>query len=193
MAQSNIWHGDSVDLAQYFTDGTIRTMLTDPPFGVNNQSNRAVTEHGKAMARKIANDETPEIAMDIFTRVTHAFMPKMMQDSDIYVFTSYQVLKEWLYFLENLFTPYGYKQKAIIIWKKNRPGMGDTDCSWGMGCEFIIYYKRGTWEQPGKRRNNVIEVPALEPDDRGRPVRGVGLTRACSSRHQSIWHQHRAQ
>lgn len=159
---ADIWHGDSIELVKRFKPGTIQSIITDPPFGVDNKSNMAVTEAGKGYARKIANDESPEQAMSVFTQVMTNLIPAMKPDSDIYVFTAHQVLEEWLTFTRNLFSPWGYSRKAIIVWQKDGPGMGDLN-SWGMGCEFILYYKRGNREMTDTRRNNVIAVPQLRP------------------------------
>lgn len=162
-AKQFLWKGLSEELVQRLKPKTMRSIITDPPFGVNNQSNSAVTPKGKEMARKILNDETPEVAQANFRLVMERLMPAMMDDSDIYVFTSYQVLEEWLGFTRLLFATYGYKQKALLVWEKDGPGQGDLD-SWGMGCEFILYYKRGSRTPTAKRRNNVLHFPQVRPD-----------------------------
>ena len=165
----DIWHGNSVELCKVFAKKrNVRSVVADPPFGVNNQSNMAVTADGKANARKIAYDESPEIAMRNFTDVMQSLMPGMHDESDIYVFTSYQVLEEWLVFTRQLFEPAGFKRKAILVWQKDGPGMGDLE-SWGMGCEFVLYYKRGGYRGPAPRRNNVLSVSQLRPGDLTHP------------------------
>lgn len=113
-------------------------------------------------ARRIANDESPEVAMSTFVRVMNTIIPGMKDNSDIYVFTSYQVLEEWLEFTARLFGEWGFKRKAILVWEKDGPGMGDLN-SWGMASEFILYYKRGNRDSSDKRRNNVLHVPQLRP------------------------------
>lgn len=158
-----IWHGDSADLAvRFHAKRMIQSVITDPPFGVDNLSNMAVTTEGKQYARKIANDESPEIAMATFTKVMQAVIPGMKDESDIYVFTAHQVLEEWLTFTRELFAPAGFVRKAILVWEKDGPGMGDLN-SWGMGCEFVLYYKRGGREKSDQRRNNVLHVPQVRP------------------------------
>lgn len=122
-----------------------------------------MTVHGKQEARKIANDESPEIAIAVFRKVMAALLPKMKPDSDIYVFTSYQVLKEWLVMCDELFGLWEYKRKAIIVWEKSSPGMGDTECPWGMGMEFVLFYRRGSIPKRIKRRTAVLHVPTLNP------------------------------
>lgn len=162
-AKQFLWKGMSEDMVQRLKPKSMRSIITDPPFGVDNQSNSSVTPEGKEFAQKILNDESPEVAQANFTLVMKNLMPAMMDDSDIYVFTSYQVLETWLGFTNQLFTPYGYKQKALLVWEKDGPGQGDVD-SWGMGCEFIIYYKRGSRVPTAKRRNNVLHFPQIRPD-----------------------------
>lgn len=160
-----IWHGDSAELGTHFhAKRRIQCVITDPPFGVDNLSNMAVTQDGKSYARKIANDESPEIAMATFERVMNVIIPGMKDESDIYVFTAHQVLEEWLVFTRRLFAPHGFTRKAILVWQKDGPGMGDLQ-SWGMGCEFILYYKRGSRDRSDVRRNNVLHVPQLRPSD----------------------------
>ena len=159
-----IWHGDSVELAPRFHEKRmIQSVITDPPFGVDNLSNMATTAEGKEYARKIANDESPEVAIKVFRDVMEAVIPGMKDESDIYIFTAHQVLQEWLVFTQELLEPHGFRRKAILVWEKDGPGMGDLN-SWGMGCEFILYYKRGNRPRSAERRNNVLHLPQLRPN-----------------------------
>src|SRR3954470_5969794 len=97
-----IWNGDSRELCSKFKPGFIDLVLTDPPFGVDNQSNMAVTKEGKDYARKIAGDESPEMAIKLFNEVMDVLLPKTKDDADLYIFTAYQVLKEWLQLADDL-------------------------------------------------------------------------------------------
>lgn len=161
----DIWLGDSIELAKRFhAKQRIQSVITDPPFGVDNQSNMAVTAAGKEYATKILNDESPEQAWSVFSRVMESTIPGMKEESDIYVFTAHQVLEEWLSWTRVLFGDYGFRRKAVLVWEKDGPGMGDLN-SWGMGCEFILYYKRGGRERSDVRRNNVLHFPQLRPNE----------------------------
>jgi adenine-specific DNA-methyltransferase len=124
----------------------------------------AVTEGGKDYARKIANDESPEVAIRVFQEVMDILLPKTADDADLYVFTAYQVLKEWLVMLDDLGTKHGFVRKAVLVWEKDGPGMGDLE-SWGQGHEFIIFLKKGREPRHAKRRNGVIHTPQLRPKD----------------------------
>lgn len=161
----DVWHGKSEELCQRFKPGRVNCIITDPPFGVDNLSNMAVTEGGKKYARKIANDESPEVAIQTFQNVMAALLPKTSEDCDMYVFTSYQVLRDWLVMTDVFLDQFGFKRKAVLVWEKDGPGMGDLNNPWGMGCEFILYFQKGRREKQAKRRNNVIHVSQLRPGD----------------------------
>ena len=158
-----IWHGDSRELCAKFKEGRVDCIITDPPFGVDNQSNQAVTAEGKAYARKIANDESPEVAIATFKRVMDVLLPKTKSDCDLYVFTSYQVLSDWLTMTDEYLATHDFRRKAIIIWEKDGPGMGDTECPWGMGSEFVLFFQKGRRAKTGTRRNSVVKIPQVRP------------------------------
>lgn len=157
-----IWNGDSRELCQRFKSGRVHSVVTDPPFGVDNQSNQAVTKHGKEYARKIANDESPEVAMQVFNEVMDVLLPKAAPQSDLYIFTAHQVLGEWLD-LARALSRHDFHRQAILVWEKDGPGMGNLE-SWGMGHEFILYLKRGNRPKNGPRRSGVIHVPQVRPN-----------------------------
>ena len=164
MKQINqIWHGDSVVECARFKEGRVNCIITDPPFGVANLSNFAVTQAGKANARKIANDESPEIAIKTFKNVMNVLLPKTSTDCDLYVFTSYQVLSDWLVMTDEFLPKHDFKRKAVLVWEKDGPGMGDT-ASWGMGAEFILFFKKGRRASTDGRRNCVLHTPQLRPN-----------------------------
>lgn len=157
-----IWQGDSVELCERFK--YVDCIITDPPFGVDNQSNQAVTQHGKSHATKILNDETPEQAIEVFKNVMSVLLPKLRDNSDCYVFTSHQVIKEWLVMTDEFMPQFGLKRKAILFWEKEGPGMGDLEVPWGMGMEFILFFQKGRRSKTGTRRNSVIRGPQIRPD-----------------------------
>lgn len=130
---------------------------------MNNLSKQAVTQAGKKYARKIANDETPEQAIRIFKQVMEVLLPKTRDVCDCYIFTSYQVLSDWLVMLDAFMSKYSFEREAVIIWTKDGPGMGDLTIPWGMGCEFIMFYRKGRMEKQVKRRNSVLHHPQIHP------------------------------
>lgn len=160
--KQDVWHGDSRELCKKLRDKSVTCVITDPPFGVNNQSNSATTAAGKANARKIENDETPEIAIAVFQEVMDALLPKTKDEADLYIFTSHQVLKEWLEVADSL-GRHGFVRSSIMVWEKDGPGMGNLD-AWGASHEFCIFLKKGNRKRTDKRRSGVLHVPQVRPD-----------------------------
>lgn len=124
----------------------------------------ATTAAGKVNARKIANDESPEIAIACFNAVMDSLLPKTADNADLYVFTSGQVLKEWLQVADDL-GRHGFRRVGSpLIWEKDGPGMGNLD-AWGIGYEFIIFLKKGSRPRSEPRRNGVLRYPQVRPQD----------------------------
>ena len=159
-----IWNGDSRELCARFKTGRVNCVITDPPFGVNNLSNMAKTVDGKKNARKIANDESPEVAIKVFNEVMDVLLPRTADNTDMYVFTSQQVLKEWLEVADDL-GRHGFTRCGILVWQKDGPGMGDLDASWGMAHEFILFLKKGRRPRSAPRRTGVFHISQVRPQD----------------------------
>lgn len=170
-----IFHGDSTEVLQLLDDGSIDCVITDPPFGIDNLSNRSETEAGKRYARKIANDESPEQAIEVFYSVMDALAPKMSDDCDMYIFTAHTVLAEWIMLARNL-DKYGLKYKSMLIWDKGEcPGLGDLN-SWGVGYEVALFLKKGKKERQIKRPSGILPykvIPAaklIHPHEKPEPL-----------------------
>jgi adenine-specific DNA-methyltransferase len=161
--KTDIWHGDSVELVKKLKPGKVNCIITDPPFGIDNLSNFATTPEGRAQARKIANDESPEVAIDLFERVMDNLLPLTSPDADMYIFTAQEVLLQWLALAKLLEIKHKFVLKALLVWEKDGPGMGDLD-SWGKGHEIILFLKKGRRAATDKRRSAVIHVPQLSPN-----------------------------
>ncbi len=160
MVAQFIAHGDSREVLKKLKT-PVNCVITDPPFGVDNQSNMATTVGGVKMARKIANDESPEVAIKVFNEVMDVLLPKTVDNADLYIFTAHQVLEQWLGVARDL-GRHGFKQSAILVWQKDGPGMGDL-ASWGMGHEFILFLKKGRRQSTDRRRSGVLSVPQVRP------------------------------
>jgi adenine-specific DNA-methyltransferase len=162
----DIWHGDSIDLCKRFqAKRMVNCIITDPPYGSNNHSNSATTVEGKKNARRILNDETPEIATRTFNGVMDSLLPATTDQCDLYVFTSYQVLDHWLAVTNDLMR-HGFERSGVLVWEKDGPGQGDINGSWGMSHEFIIFLKKGGRPRSAgvKRRSGVLHYPQIRPD-----------------------------
>lgn len=133
--------GDSTDIDQFEKlIGSVRGNLvfTDPPYGVNYQSNMRVKSKKFDV---IENDD--EINIDGVVTASE------YSDGWLMVCTSWKVLKQWLDKLDIFGDP-----KNIIIWDKGGGGIGDLKHSLLTNYEVIIAYNRGA-EIVGKRIGSV--------------------------------------
>lgn len=138
----------------------INCVLTDPPYGMKFHSNMSSTPHGKKLAKKIANDEDIETAIEMFLDIMWTIVPKLADDADIYVFTAWHVLEWWIPAVKQIDA--SIPLKMILIWNKADPGIGDLDGNWGCGYECILYLKKGRRPIPF-RRGAVISVDKIPP------------------------------
>lgn len=150
---NEIWHGDALELVEKLPD-PIHCLITDPPYGVNYVSRKAATNRGKKYVNEIANDGDLGSAIDLFLDVATPIVEKMADDSDLYVFTRWDILAPWVDAVQSL--P-GVKYKMLLVWDKGDLGMGDIDSNWGCSHELIIYAKKGRREV-GWRRSSIIAV-----------------------------------
>jgi site-specific DNA-methyltransferase (adenine-specific) len=126
----NIYHGDCLELIQQIPDHSIDTVITDLPYGISYQSNRAT--HGRKNSPKfdvIANDEKPFI--DFIKYLPRVIKPT----SAIYLFTRWDVQQPVIDELQ----ANGMKVKNVLIWDKGVHSMGDLYTAYGMRYESIVF------------------------------------------------------
>ena len=115
MEINKVTQGDSFELIKEMEDNSVDITITDPPYGIDYQSNRR-----KKKYKKIINDKDFPMAMlgQIF-RVTK---------KAVYVFCRWDNIKD-------LPTP-----KSVIVWVKNNWSMGDLKHEHGRQWEAICFY-----------------------------------------------------
>lgn len=159
MTANFILQGDSRTLHEKITKRPINLIVTDPPYGMNFQSNMSSTPTGKALAKPIENDGDVGEAIDLFVAVMRPLLEKTVRDCDVYVFTRWDMMHDWKYAIEHRL---GLTVPMQLIWSKGDPGMGDLDACWGCGYEVILYCKKGRRPIP-KRRSAVITCDKVPP------------------------------
>lgn len=123
-------------------EGTKADMVfTDPPYGVNYQSNMRVKSDKFSV---IDGDEKIDEA-GVITSFAHSV-------GWVLICTSWKVLKQWLDALTQLGDP-----QNIIIWDKGGGGIGDLKHSLSTDYEVILAYNRGA-EIVGKRIGSVWDI-----------------------------------
>lgn len=134
----------------------VNCFVVDPPFGKNFVSRRAVTPQGKKMADAIKGDGTLEEAFELFHQVMDVQLPSAAAECELYVFTSWDILAEWIGEVKKL-DRHGFRFKMLLVWSKGYPGQGDIDSCWGCGHELILYLKKGR-RDVNFRRSSIISV-----------------------------------
>lgn len=174
MTTQEIRRGDARLLAANLTNQSVKCAIVDPPYGVNFRSRRAETPEGKKFVSDIANDGDLEGAIDLFHEVMSTMAVKFTDEAELYVFTRWDVVGDWIHAL-NVLHGWGFKYKMLLVWDKGIPGMGDIDSNWGCGHELILYCKRGLRKMP-YRRSGIIHVDKLGSKQHVHPTeKPVGL------------------
>lgn len=105
----NLMRGDCLELMKNIPDGSVDLVLTDPPYGIDFQSN-----FRKNKFNKIENDSTVNAEfLDECKRV-------LKDTGAIYCFTRWDVYPSWIEQISKRF-----KVKNCIVWFKRGGGLGD--------------------------------------------------------------------
>jgi len=170
--QSQIIHADSttVDWGAVLGDRKVRAVITDPPFGVAYQSNRAKTAETARYTRAIDNDGDIEQAIEVFNAALHNLLPFLEDDAELYVFTAWSSYARWEEYMRALGeSDSGFGYRIPLIWDKSAVTTGDIYGSWTAGYEMILYAKRGRFLL-NQRRSSVLTFYRPHPTWRIHPT-----------------------
>jgi site-specific DNA-methyltransferase (adenine-specific) len=140
----NLMHGDCLERMKEIADGSVDMVLTDPPYGMDFQSNRRVVN---AKFAKIANDKNLDW-VDSFIDECHRVMSA---NSAMYFFCSWHNIDYFKRAIERKF-----KLKNMIVWVKNNHGSGDLRGGFAPQHEIVFYACKGRVLNRGKRLSDVI-------------------------------------
>ena len=147
MKKFELWHGDCLELMKNIPDGSVDLVLTDPPYGIDFQSN-----FRKNKFNKIENDIAVNAEfLDECKRV-------LKDTGAFYCFTRWDVYPSWIEQISKRF-----KVKNCIVWFKRGGGLGDLKKGYIYNHEFIIYCAEKNHRLNGKRRNDVFEFAKDAP------------------------------
>lgn len=136
--------GDSTDADQVekLMNGQKADMVfTDPPYGVNYQSNMRT----KSQKFDVLEND------NVFITEWINNLP-LFSKGFVFVWTSWKVLKQWIEFCE----PIG-ELSNLIIWNKGGGGIGDLKKTFSTDFEVALVYHRGA-EIKGKRLGSVWSI-----------------------------------
>ena len=134
--------GDCLERMKEIESGSVDMILTDPPYGMDFQSNYRQVKH-----KKINNDKDlswlDDWSSDLY-RVAS-------DDSAHYVFCSFHNIDKFKQSLEKHF-----KIKNMLVWEKNNTSMGDLKGDFAPKYEMIIFMHKGRRLINGKRDPNIL-------------------------------------
>ena len=109
-------------------------MLTDPPYLCDYSRHDSKSRFSK----KIANDENNSANESMIEKYLRECFRIMKDNTAIYCFCNYKKIDFFKQQIENA----GFNLKNIIIWDKQRNGMGDLSTTFGYSYEFILLQAR---------------------------------------------------
>lgn len=135
-------NADCMDMMSNIQDSTIDLILTDPPYGMDFQSN-----HRKEKHKKITGDDN----LDWLPSWVSEIKRVCKDNSHLYIFCSWHKVDSFKIELEKHF-----KVKNLIVWAKNGGGMGDLKGGYGGRHELCFFINNGK-DLNGKRETDVID------------------------------------
>lgn len=143
MNQINLMHGDCLELMKEIPDNSVDMVLTDPPYGMDFQSNRS--KEGKKY-QKIKGDKKPFIW---FLRDAYRILKN---DSCIMVFTDWKNQEVFKMALDTA----GFKVKSQVVWNREHHGMGDLKGAFAPMHDIAWFATKGKYQFKGKRPKDVL-------------------------------------
>jgi site-specific DNA-methyltransferase (adenine-specific) len=136
--------GDCFELLGTLPDECVDLVLTDPPYGIDYQSNR-----------RTARPKLPKFDNDLNLDWVDGWVDQMYRvlkpDRHFYCFTRYDMYPVFYNAISKLF-----KVKNCLIWVKNNHGSGDLNGSYAPQYEMIIYAVKGSRPLNGLRESDLL-------------------------------------
>lgn len=142
-------HGDCVEAIKNWTGPAIRLLLTDPPYGMDYQTNR---RKASPKPDKIQGDG-PSEAMGLLDSAIRATYPNLAEHAHVLVFCDWKHEPE----VRSILQAVGLEIKPTLNWIKENHTAGDLDGSFAVDYEYIVHAVKGS-PQVTPRRNATFNV-----------------------------------
>ena len=146
---NKIYNEDCLEGMEQIPDGGVDLIVTDPPYLIN--YSRHVKGH--RFENKILNDNNPELISKYIKECYRI----LKNNSAMYMFASHKTVDFFKQELEGT----GFNVKNMIIWDKQRQGMGDTSTVFGFQYELIFFVSKGQPKIRGKRLSDIWSFPRV--------------------------------
>lgn len=157
MNSIELWHGDCLELMTNIPDGSVDLVPTDPPYLCNYSRHDSKSR----FSNKITNDEDNCANENMIEKYLRECYRIMKDNTAIYCFCNYKKID----FFKQQIEKAGFHLKNIIIWDKQKNGMGDLSTTFGYSYEFIIFASKGQPKIRGKRISDVWQFPRVKPKE----------------------------
>ena len=167
--------GDCLELMKDIPDNSIDLIVTDPPYLIN------YSRHDKnsRFSKPIANDNNPELV----EKYIYECYRIMNENTAMYMFCGYKTVDFFKQKLEDA----GFIIKNIIVWDKERNGMGDLKTTFGYSYEFIFFVSKGQPKLNGKRISDVWRFPRVTSKEQvHQNQKPVSLIEQCINYHSKV-------
>lgn len=202
----NQWlHGNWREHVGSIKDGSIAVLLTDPPYGMDYQSDFRLDRRKDRKHERIENDASGCGPQELAECVS-AFTPKLATDAHVFVFTNWRNEEA----MRSALADAGLTVRGSLVWVKNNTGMGDPKTTFAPKHERIIHAVKGSpilfqreadvleydrvntdrhpTEKPVDLLARLIEITSVEGQRVADPFGGVGSTcEAADSLGRNYW------
>ena len=163
MELNKIYNLDCLVGLESIPDKSIDLILTDPPYGIDYQSNHRVASE---KFDKIHNDKTPFLGF-----IKH--IPRILKDDGaVFIFTRWDVQQAFIDEMKD----HDISVKNVVIWDKGNHTAGDLKRSFGYRYESIIYACGKDFEFKQARPVDIIRYPRVPAHELTHPnEKPVGL------------------
>lgn len=141
---NTIYNEDCLETMKRMSDGFVDCIITDPPYGMEYQSNWRKEKH-----EKIEGDNTLEWFEDF---AVEAFRV-LKENTHIYLFCNEYTIPTALPSLQRV----GFKTKRLLVWEKNNHTSGDLFGDYANITEYIIFAHKGCRKLNGNRDRNILK------------------------------------
>lgn len=162
---NKIYNADCLELMKEIPDNSIDLVLTDPPYGINYQSNMRSSKFNKI---ENDNNDMRFIVYDNMHRI-------LKENSVAILFCSFKNFADDYKYLEKK-----YAIKNVIVWNKGGGGIGDLIHSLLTDYELAIIAHKGQCCIRGKRDGSVWTHTKVNPNNMTHPTeKPVSLFKKC--------------
>lgn len=148
-------HGDCMEAVRPIESGSVKLVLTDPPYGIGYTSTKG---------QKIANDERP------FIWWLHDAYRVTQDRGALLCFTRWDVQEVFKVAIEAA----GWRVRSQVIWDRTIHGMGDAKAQFAPQHEVVWFATKGAFQFAAGRPKSVMRVryvlPALRTHPTEKPV-----------------------